>query len=163
MNENRLKQDEQIDSEFNIQKVLWFTLGYEDYAISVEYVQTVITEAVLTPVPNTPRFVKGVSNLRGNLVPVVDLKEMFQMPGARESENMMVMLEVGAMKVGMIVDKVNEVLEIDYSKLQPPPPSVSGFGAEYIVGMFKLATQILIVVDIEKVLNIAREMINKYS
>lgn len=163
-NNNKVKHEEQIDSDFNLQKVLWFKLGYEDYAISVEFVQTVVTEGLLTPVPNTPRFVRGVINLRGTLMPVVDLKEMFQMPGARDdADTMMVILEAGTMKVGIIVDKVNEVLEIDYSKLQPPPASVSGFGAEYIVGMFKLPNQILIIVDIEKVLNIAKEMISKYS
>ena len=163
---NRLnKEEEIIESEFNLQKVLWFSLGYEEYSINVEHVQTVIDRAVLTPVPNTPRFCRGVINLRGTLVPVVDLKEMFQMQGAGGpvAGEMIVILDIDGMKVGMLVDKVNEVLEIDYSNLQPPPASVSGFGAEYIIGMFKLPGQILIVVDIEKVMHIAREMISKYS
>ena len=163
MNENHVKEEEQIDSEFNLQKVLWFALGYEDYGINVEHVQTVIDQAVLTPVPNTPRFVKGVINLRGTLIPIVDLKEMFQMPDTKEGENMMVILEIEEMRVGIMVDRVNEVLEIDFSKLQSPPASVSGFGSEYIIGVFRLPSEILIIVDIEKVVTIAREMINKYS
>jgi purine-binding chemotaxis protein CheW len=165
-NNNRLnREEEQIEADFNMQKVLWFALGYEEYGINVEHVQTVIDMAVLTPVPNTPRFCRGVINLRGNLVPVVDLKEMFQMQGAGApvQNEMMVILDIEGMRVGMLVDRVNEVLEIDFSRLQPPPASVSGFGAEYIIGMFKLTTQILIVVDIEKVISIAREMISKYS
>ena len=164
MNDNKTTEEEQIDREFNLQKVLWFKLGYEDYGISVEHVQTVIDRAVRTPVPNVPRFVKGVINLRGTLIPIVDLKEMFQMPDARaDAQDMMVILDFEEMKVGILVDKVNEVLEVDFTQLQAPPASVSGFGAEYITGMFKLPNEILIIVDIEKVVAIAREMISKYS
>jgi len=164
MNDNRITEEEQIDSEFNLQKLLWFKLGYEDYGIGVEHVQTVIDRAVLTPVPNVPRFVRGVINLRGTLIPIVDLKEMFQMPDARAvKQDMMVILDFEEMKVGILVDKVNEVLEVDFMQLQPPPASVSGFGAEYITGMYKLPGEILIIVDIEKVVSIAREMISKYS
>lgn len=160
------KQNEeaQIDSSFNMQKVLWFALGFENYAIKVDHVQTVIEEAVLTPVPSTPRFVRGVINLRGALIPVIDLKDMFQMRDAADKQsNMMIIMEIGNMKVGIIVDKVNEVLDIDFTSLQATPPSVSGFGTEYILGIFKLPGQILIVIDIEKVLNIAKEMVGKYS
>jgi purine-binding chemotaxis protein CheW len=160
---NNSREEEQIESQFNLQKVLWFTLGYEDYAIRVDNVTTVIDEAPLTPIPSTPRFVRGVINLRGSLIPVIDLKEMFQMRDDRASQTMMIIMEIGAMRVGIIVDKVNEVLDIDFSTLLSTPPSVSGFGTEYILGIFKLPNRNLIIVDIEKVLNIAREMINKYS
>ena len=163
MDNNWLKEDNQIESDFNLQKVLWFSLGNENYAIIVEHVQTVLDYALITPVPNTPRFVKGVINLRGTLMPVIDLKDMFQMQRGEKSDNMMVILEVATMKVGIQVDKVNEVLEVDFSKIQPPPPSVSGFGAEYIIGMFKLPSQILIIIDIEKVIHIAKEMNSKFS
>ena len=163
MDNNWLKEDDQIESDFNLQKVLWFSLGNENYAIIVEHVQTVLDYALITPVPNTPRFVKGVINLRGTLMPVIDLKDMFQMRRGEKTDNMMVILEVATMKVGIQVDKVNEVLEVDFSKIQPPPPSVSGFGAEYIIGMFKLPSQILIIIDIEKVIHIAKEMNSKFS
>jgi purine-binding chemotaxis protein CheW len=163
MENNWLKEDNQIEADFNLQKVLWFSLGHEEYAIIVEHVQTVLDYALITPVPNTPRFVKGVINLRGTLLPVIDLKDMFQMPRGEKTDSMMVILEVATMKVGIQVDKVNEVLEVDFSKIQPPPPSVSGFGAEYIIGMFKLPNQILIIIDIEKVIQIAKEMNSKFS
>lgn len=156
------REEEQIDSQFNLQKVLWFTLGYEDYAIKVDHVQQVIDESPLTPIPNTPRFVRGVINLRGTLFPVIDLKDMFQMRDDKTAMTQVIIMEIGVMKVGIIVDKVNEVLDIDFSKLLPTPPSVSGFGTEYIHGIFKLPTQILIVIDIDKVINIAKEMICKY-
>lgn len=157
------KQEEQVEEHFNLRSVVWFTLGAEDYAIKVDHVQTVLDEMKLTPVPNTPRFVLGVINLRGVIIPVVDLKEMFQMPKGDREDMMAIVIEVENMKVGIAVDKVKEVLDIDFAKLQPPPPSLSGLGAEYVIGMYKLNNNILIVVDLVRVINIAREMITKYS
>ncbi len=155
--------DDQIEDQFNLQNVLWFSLGREDYAIKVDHVQTVLDKFTPTPVPNTPRFVLGVINLRGVIIPIVDLKEMFQMPKDETNETMAVVLEIENMKVGIAVDKVREVLDIDFSQLQPPPPSLSGLGAEYVSGIFRLTNKILIVVDLSKVINIAKEMVGKYT
>jgi purine-binding chemotaxis protein CheW len=160
---NGNRQENQIEEHFNLQSVLWFTLGTEDYAIRVDHVQTVLDEMILTPVPNTPRFALGVINLRGLIIPVVDLKEMFQMPKGDIKDRMAIVVEVDNMRVGIAVDNVREVLDIDFSKLQPPPPSLSGLGSEYVVGMYRLAENILIVVDLVKVIHIAKEMISKYS
>jgi len=156
-------QDDQIEDQFNLQNVLWFSLGREDYAIKVDHVQTVLDKFTPTPVPNTPMFVLGVINLRGVIIPIVDLKEMFQMPKEEGQQMMAVVLEIENMKVGIAVDKVREVLDIDFSQLQPPPPSLSGLGADYVSGIFRLTNKILIVVDLFKVINIAKEMVSKYS
>ncbi len=153
----------QIDEQFDLQSVLWFKLGSEDYAIKVDSVQTVLDEFSLTPVPNTPKFVKGVINLRGVIVPVVDLKELFQMPLDDVETEMIVVLELDNMKVGIAVDRVMEVLAVDFSALQPPPPSLSGLGAEYVTGLCKHEALVLITVDIVKAINIAKEMLGKYS
>ena len=125
--------------------------------------QSVSDDMLLTPIPNTPKFVLGVINLRGVIIPIIDLKIMFQMPKSETDDRMAVVLKVDNMQVGIAVDRVKEVLDIDYSKMQPPPSSLSGLGAEYVVGIHKHDTNILIIVDIVKVINIAREMINKYS
>jgi len=158
--------EEQIYSEFNMQNVLWFTLASEEYAIKVEDVQTVIDEFVITPIPNTPGFVLGVINLRGTIIPVVDLKQMFQMPVEKQDDSMIVVLEIGdlgGLKAGILVDRVNEVLDIDFSTLQDPPPSLSGLGAEYVTGMHRMSSHVLVVVDMVKIAKIAKEMISKYS
>ncbi|MFA6448397.1 MAG: chemotaxis protein CheW [bacterium] len=163
-NNLRADNEDQLDENFDLKSILWFTLGCEEYAIKVDHVQTVLNEMSLTPVPNTPRFVLGVINLRGVIIPIVDLKEMFQMPRDEANGEMMaVVLEVENMRVGIAVDKVKEVLDIDFSQLQPPPPSLSGLGAEYVKGIHRMGTKILIVIELGKVINIAKEMISKYS
>ncbi len=158
--------DDQIYTDFNLQSVLWFTLGSEQYAIKVDEVKTVIDEFTITPMPNVPRFVHGILNLRGTIIPIIDLKQMFQMPRNEDESYMIVVLhvpELDNIDVGIIVDKVNEVLDIDFSSLQDPPPSLSGLGAEYVVGMHKTASNVLIVVDMVRVIQIAREMVQKYA
>lgn len=158
--------EDQIYTDFNLQSVLWFTLGSEQYAIKVDEVKTVIDEFTITPMPNVPRFVRGIINLRGTIIPIIDLKQMFQMPRQDKEDFMVVVLqipEVDHVDVGIIVDKVNEVLDIDFSALQPPPPSLSGLGSEYVVGIHKTQSNVLIVVDIVRVVQIAREMVGKYS
>ncbi len=118
----KVEEEDQIEEHFDLKSVLWFTLGFEEYAIKVDHVQTVLDELNLTPVPNTPKFVLGVINLRGVIIPVIDLKEMFQMGKSETKTTTSIMLEVDNMKVGLAVDSVKEVLDIDFSALQPPPP-----------------------------------------
>ncbi|MFC1474409.1 chemotaxis protein CheW [bacterium] len=129
--QNMTDEDVQIYTEFNMQNVLWFSLGEEEYAIKVDDVQSVLDEFTLTPIPNTPGFVLGVINLRGLIIPVVDLKRMFQMPREEKENPMIIVLEMSELestRVGIVVDTVNEVLEIDFSTLQPPPPLTVGAG-----------------------------------
>src|SRR5512137_1844409 len=100
------RHEEQIDRQFNLQKVLWFTLGAEEFAIMVEHVQTILDRARVTPVPNTPSFVYGIINNRGALIPIVELRKLFQMPEDSSARKNMVILEVAGMRVGILVDKV---------------------------------------------------------
>lgn len=164
---NGTQADEsQIYSDFNHQSVLWFSLGSEEYAIKVDDVQTVLDDFMVTPVPNMPKFVLGVINLRGTIIPVVNLKKMFQMQHKGEEKGMVVVLEVeelDGLRVGIVVDKVKDVLDINFSALQSPPPSLSGLGTEYVSGMHKMAGHVLIVVNMIKIVQIAREMIGKFT
>ncbi|MFH1539497.1 MAG: chemotaxis protein CheW [bacterium] len=158
------REDIQIQEEFNIQKVLWFKLGAEDYGIKVDYVLTVIDTAPGIPVPNTPKFVKEVVNLRGTLIPIMNLKELFPISKEESGEEMMVILDdVDGMRVGIMVDQVNDVLDIDMGELLPAPPSLSAFGAECIYGIHKFKEKILVILDIARVVGIAREMMTKFS
>jgi purine-binding chemotaxis protein CheW len=157
------EHDEQIDQQFNLQKVLWFTLGDEEYAIMVESVQTILDRARVTPVPNTPAFVYGIINNRGALIPIVELRKLFRMPDAEVSSSVLIILEYDAIRVGVLVDKVNEVLDIDFSILQPPPQSLTGPEAEYIKGIHKMQNTIVTIIDIVRVLNIAKDMIGRFA
>jgi purine-binding chemotaxis protein CheW len=155
--------DEQIDRQFNLQKVLWFTLGNEEYGIKVEHVQTIIDRARVTPVPNTPSFVYGIINNRGSLIPIVELRKLFRMPDSAAGVNYMVILDFAGMRVGILVDKVNEVLDIDFRTILPPPSSISGQEAEYISGIYKNRNGIITIIDIVRVLNLAKDMISRFA
>ena len=154
--------EQQIAARFNVQKVLRFVLGAENYGIKVEFVQAVIDTAPHTFIPNTPRFVHGMINLRGTLIPIINLKELLRMPHETSGNEMMVVIEK-PMKAGFLVDKVEEVMDIDFSTLQPPPSSVSTFGGESIAGIHKHYDTIITILDIAKIINTAKEMISKYS
>jgi purine-binding chemotaxis protein CheW len=158
----RVEDEAQIEEHFDLKSVLWFTLGFEDYAIKVDHVQAVLDELSLTPIPNTPKFVLGVINLRGVIIPIIDLKEMFQMGKGESKTTMAIVLDIDNMRVGIAVDAVKEVLDIDFSSLQPPPPSLSGLGAEYVKGIHRMDRKILIIVELHKAIQIAKEMISKY-
>lgn len=163
---NGALDEEQIYSDFNLQSVLWFCLGAEEYAIKVDDVQTVLDEYIITPVPNTPKFVLGVINLRGTIIPVIDLKRMFQLQHNKDDNGMIIVLEIAELenvRVGVVVDKVKDVIDINFSELQAPPPSLSGLGSEYVTGMHRMPGHVLIVVNIIKIVHIAKEMIGKYT
>ncbi len=160
------QDDQQIDMRFNLQSVLWFKLGSEEYAIKVEDVQTVLDEFAVTPVPNTPRFVQGVINLRGNIIPIIDLREMFQLPDVNSAKQRVIVLEVrelAMLKVGILVDDVREVLDMDFAELQTQLPSLSGLGIEYVMGVYRTEHHVIILADTVKIIQIAQEMISKYS
>lgn len=159
------KQSTEQQSKSNVYKVLRFSLGTEDYSIKVGYVQTIIELVVVTPLPNTPKFIYGITNLRGTLIPVVDLREMFDMTSSETVSRTVVILDIDSMKVGILVDNVKEVLDIDFSVLQPPLGIPSALGVEYIVGIYRFPspkTDILLVVDISKIINVAREKVHKF-
>lgn len=158
-------ENKQIREKFNTQKFLWFRLGPEEYCIKVDFVQTVIDSAPGIPVPNTPRFLREVINMRGTLIPIVNLKELFPIPKSEEQSEMMVILDdVDGMRVGILVDQINDVLDVDMDKpLLPVPPSLSSFGSECIMGMYKMNESILIMLDIVRVIAIAKEMLGKFS
>ena len=152
--------EEEVVSEFNRQQVLHFRLGDENYAVDINTVQSIIDSPSLTPVPNTPSFVLGLLNDRGSVKPVIDLSLLF---GLKEGEgNLVITLNVDEMYVGLRADSVEGVAEVDFSQLQPPPPSLHGVEMEYIIGVLPYKRVILTILDIGLILQHAKERIEKF-
>jgi purine-binding chemotaxis protein CheW len=107
----------------------------------------------VTRVPNTPEYVDGVINLRGKVIPIIDLRRRFNMERKDHDKNTrIVVVELSGVVVGFVVDAVSEVLRIPKSVTEPPPPIVAGIRADYITAVGKLEDRLLILLDLEKVI-----------
>lgn len=138
-------------------KYLTFKLGVEVYGFEIQKVNEIISMQSITSLPNTPVFMKGVINLRGKVIPVIDLRIKFGMPEKDVTDMtciivMQVRHEDKIITMGVIVDEVSEVLEITTQEIEPPPSIGLVVDSDFILGMAKTETSVKILLDIDKVL-----------
>ncbi|MBD2845266.1 chemotaxis protein CheW [Paenibacillus sp. IB182496] len=136
-------------------KVIVFGLADEEYGIEVDKVQTIERMMPITRVPKTPSFIKGVVNLRGVVVPVLDLRGRFNLESTETTENSrIIIVAVNELEVGFIVDAANDVIDIDTDSIDAPPEVVGGIKAKYLRGVAKLGNnRLLIMLNLAEVLN----------
>jgi purine-binding chemotaxis protein CheW len=136
-------------------KVIVFALGNEEYGIEVDKVRTIERLSPITRVPKTAAFIKGVINLRGVVVPVIDLRGRFNLTETTATENSrIIVVAVADIEVGFIVDSANDVIDIDTDSIDLPPEIVGGIKAKYLRGIAKLGEgRLLIMLNLSEVLN----------
>ena len=139
-------------------KYLTFTLDNEEYGIGILKIREIIGMLPITSVPQTPPFVKGVINLRGKVIPVVDLRLRFKMEEIEYSERTCIIVveiegQAGTVQIGIVVDAVSEVLNIKAEDIEETPTFGVKLNTEYIFGMAKMEGGVKILLDIDKVLN----------
>ncbi len=135
-------------------KYLTFVLGEEEYGLEILKVREIIGIMEITSVPQTPEFIKGVINLRGKVIPVVDLRRKFGMETAEYTEETcIIVVDIAASSMGILVDTVSEVLDIPQESIEPPPSFGSSINTEFILGMGKIKGKVKILLDINKVLS----------
>jgi len=139
-------------------KYLTFTLADEAYGIGILKIREIIGMMPITSVPLTPPFVKGVINLRGKVIPVVDLRLRFDMEAAEYSERTCIIVveiegQAGTIQIGIVVDAVSEVLNIKAEDIEETPTFGVKLHTEYILGMAKMERSVKILLDIDRVLN----------
>lgn len=133
-----------------------FQLGAELYGVEIARVHEIIRLVTITRVPRSPSFVEGVINLRGRIIPVVDLRRRFGLAiAAHTRATRIVVVELGDQVIGMVVDGVSEVLSVQDSIVEPPSPVVAGIDSEYLRGIAKLPDRLVILLDLDRIL--ARE------
>lgn len=133
---------------------LTFTLGDEEYGVDILKVQEIRGYDTVTKVPNAPAFIKGVINLRGTIVPVVDLRLKFSLGRAEYNEfTVMIILNVARRVVGMVVDGVSDVMQLTPEQIRPAPEFGSGVNTRFITGIGALEQRMLILMDIEKLMS----------
>ncbi len=146
-----LQDDEEDDTIADM--YLTFDLGNEDYGIGIMFVTEIVGMQNITEVPDMPDFVKGVVNLRGQVIPVVDVRLRFNMkPREYDERTCIIVLSIRDVQIGLVVDTVNEVLTIDDSQISPPPKVATANSARYIKGMGKVDEEVKILLDGEKLL-----------
>lgn len=138
-------------------KYLTFTLAGEEYGIGILKIREIIGMMPITTVPHVPEFIKGVINLRGKVIPVIDLRSRFDMPSADYTERtciIVVQIEQGdaVISIGIVVDSVSEVLNIAARDIENSPAFGTRVNIDYILGMAKIDGGVKILLDIDKVL-----------
>ena len=132
---------------------LTFTLGKEEYGIEILKVQEIRSYEAVTHIANAPEFIKGVVNLRGIIVPIVDMRIKFNLGKADYDQfTVVIILNVAGRVVGMVVDGVSDVIQLAADQMKPAPDFSSTFDTQYITGLGTLDERMLILVDIEKLM-----------
>lgn len=144
----------QIDKTQAEMQLVVFDLATEAYGVDIGAVREIIRLQDITRVPRTPSFVEGVINLRGKVIPVIDLRKRFTLPVTEEnSENRIVVVDIGGQDIGVVVDAVNEVLRISTDSVEPPSSVITGAESDYLLGIAKLEDRLIILLDLERVLS----------
>ena len=137
-----------------ILQLVTFSIGEEDFGVDILKVQEIIRMMDITKVPRAPEFVEGVINLRGKVIPIIDLRRRFgRAPRPHDKDTRIIVIEMSGIIVGFVVDAVSEVLRIPKSTVEPAPPVVAGVDADYISGVGKLEDRLLILLDLDKLLS----------
>jgi purine-binding chemotaxis protein CheW len=131
-----------------------FRVGGEEFAIDIMLTNEVVLMREITPVPETERYVQGVMNLRGNLVPVLDFRKRLRALGSTDtSEHRIIIARVDGKTVGLIVDGASEVIRVSEEMIEPVPDLVLEIGAGYVEGVVKVKDRFITVIDLKKALS----------
>jgi purine-binding chemotaxis protein CheW len=146
-----MKNDE-VQHKDTIQLVT-FTVGKEEYGVRIEEVQEIVRMPEITRLPQTESFIKGVINLRGNIIPVIDMRERFNLEKKDYSDmTRVIVVRIEEKLTGLIVDDVAQVLEIGLSEIEEAPEIITGRSKEFIAGIGKINDLMIIIIDTKKIL-----------
>ncbi len=147
-----------MNAEETNREFLTFTLGQEEYGIEILKVQEIRGYDAVTHIANTPDFIKGVINLRGSIVPIVDMRIKFNLGHVEYDEfTVVIILNVARRVVGMVVDGVSDVVTLTTEEIKPAPEFGSGIDTKYVTGIGTVDDRMLILVDIERLMT-SRDM-----
>ena len=157
-NKGRKSSDEDLDDDDEDEdtqkdKFLTFTVGKEDYGLEIYHVTEIIGIQKITEVPDMPDYVKGVINLRGKVIPIMDVRKRFNFEErAYDERTCIVVVNINDTSLGLVVDTVKEVSDIPEKNIQPPPDIAEGNRQFFISGLGKIDEEVKILLDAEKLL-----------
>ena len=131
-----------------------FKLGGNEFAVAIEQVQEILVLGPVARVPKTPGFIEGIINVRGKIIPVLNLRKRLEIAGAaRDQDARIIVAEVDEQTVGMIVDLVTEVVKLPVSGLEPPPPLITTVSPRFVTSVGKLDGRILVILNLDRILS----------
>jgi purine-binding chemotaxis protein CheW len=155
MNERFAQTDQESTEPATTLQLVGFVIGDEMFAVDILTVQEIIRDATITAIPDSPDFLEGVINLRGSIIPVIDLRKRLKLvhPAHMGPDVWIIILTVEGRVTGFIVDRVTRVLNVPAESIKPPPDIVvSGLRSQYIRGVCKLEQRLLILLDFSRIL-----------
>lgn len=143
-----------VQTEAKEQKVVVFSLNQKEYALDVQHIVSIEKMQHFTRVPHVPNYIKGVINLRGVIIPIIDLRTRFQVEAAEYNQNTrIIIVSMADKEVGLIVDEANDVMNIDMDTIESQPDVIGTERQIYIAGVVKIQDRLLILLKLEKILN----------
>ncbi|MBK8419087.1 chemotaxis protein CheW [Candidatus Villigracilis saccharophilus] len=137
------------------QQLVIFELANEFYGINIAVVESIIKMQAITQLPQSPFYVKGVTNLRGSVLPVIDLRSRFALqPKEDTRQTRIIIVTMGSIKVGVTVDGVSEVLRVSDELIEPLPPMVNSVNSVFLKGIVRLENRLIILLELGKVLDL---------
>lgn len=141
------------DEDTQKDKYLTFNLADEDYAVEIKYVTEIVGIQKITEVPDMPQYIKGVINLRGQVIPVMDVRVRFCMPPRPYNDRTCIIVtNINEITIGLVVDEVREVVDIPAAQIDPPPTPGRGSGSRFLQGIGKIRDEVKIILDVGNLL-----------
>ena len=140
-------------------QLVTFRVGGEEFGLDVFQVHEILRYVEPTPMPKAPAFVEGVLDVRGTLVPVVDLRKRFELHDVRfDDDTRIILVDFQGERLGLVVDEVSEVLRVPETAVTPAPQFVRGLAAEFIRGIVRLESRLVVLLDLERILSSQERM-----
>ncbi|HVO39690.1 MAG TPA: chemotaxis protein CheW [Spirochaetia bacterium] len=145
---------DRVGTQGELRQFISFSVGDEEYGLELLRVKEVIRVREITWLPKAPSFVKGIINLRGDVIPIIDLRDKFGLEAKEATANTrVIVVEVEGKLMGMIVDSASQVVRIPADQIDPPPPVLGGFSQEFITGVGKMEDKLIILLNIDRILS----------
>jgi len=136
----------------DIRQFAVFSLGEEKYAVDISVIREIIRPVKITHIPGAPPFIEGVINIRGDVIPVIEMRKRFEVPGQREAPPRMIIVRIEDQWVGITVDTVTEVVRVPASEIKPPPKVMGGEGARYLAGVCSQGDELVVLLNLNEIL-----------
>lgn len=142
-----------------------FAIGNIEFALDIMRIKEIIKPIKITVIPKAPRFIEGVINLRGGIIPIVDLRKRFgvKAAGAESTKERVIVTRLNRKAIGLIVDSVTDVITLDKKNISPPPEIVRGISSQFIKGVGKLNDRLILLIDLDAILTASERISLKES